>query len=70
MCTGSMSRDWDSEDKTAKSGWTSAEQEMTALIEDLISSGGIPPEIASEAMKLHDSGHPRQALKILLEALD
>ncbi|RLM87888.1 hypothetical protein [Haloarcula sp. Atlit-7R] len=59
-----------SDDEEARSGWTSDEQEIAKLVEEFISADEIPPEIAAEVEKLHDSGHPHQALELLLRSLD
>ena len=70
MCKNSMGRNRDSDNKAAQSGWGSDEQEAVSLVEDFISLDTVPPEIADEAEKLRDSGHPYQALNVLLESLE
>ena len=50
--------------------WTSDEQEIANLVEDLISSDEIPVEVRDKAKRLHDFGHSHDALKTILESLD
>ncbi|MDT3437353.1 hypothetical protein [Haloarcula sp. 1CSR25-25] len=57
-------------DNTPEQGWTSDEQEIANLVEDLITSDGIPVEVRDKAKRLHDSGHSHDALKTILESLD
>lgn len=65
-----MGHNRDADNKAAQSGWGSDEQEAVSLVDDFISLYTVPPEIANEAEKLCDSGHPYQALNVLLESLD
>jgi len=59
-----------SDNNTAQSEWTSDEQEVTGLVEDLISLNTIPTEVVDEAEELYDSGNYHQALNVLLESLN
>ena len=59
-----------SDDNPPEQGWASDEQEIATLVEDLITSDGIPAEVTDKAKKLHDSGHSHDALKTILESLD
>jgi hypothetical protein len=56
--------------RKAAHGWTSDEQEIANLVEDFITSNGIPVEVRNKAKRLHDSGHSHDALKTILESLD
>jgi len=59
-----------SDDNPPEQGWASDEQEIATLVEDFITSDGIPAEVSDKAKKLHDSGHSHDALKTILESLD
>ncbi|RLM88457.1 hypothetical protein D3D01_21140 [Haloarcula sp. Atlit-7R] len=70
MWDSGMENDQNSDNKVARSEWTSDEQEVARVVEDLVSSDAPPDKIADKAEKLHDSGRPHKALKFLLQSLD
>lgn len=70
MSVGIMGHKRNSDKNATQSERTSDEQEITGLIEDLISLDTIPTEVVNEAEELYDSGNHHQALNVLLESLN
>jgi hypothetical protein len=70
ICVDLMNTNRTSGDKGVRSGWTSDDQEVASVVDDYISLYIVPPEVADEAEKLRDSGHPQQALDVLLGSPD
>jgi len=65
-----MGRDRDPDDENAGDRWSSDEQEITALVEDWISSDKLPDEVADKAKEQYDSGHLHDALETILKSRD
>jgi len=62
-------------DQTSDSGeagdnWASDKQEISALVEDFITTDAVPSEVQNRALRLHNSGKSLAALKIILKSLD
>jgi hypothetical protein len=65
-----MDYDLGSDDENAGDGWNSHKREITALVEDWISSGKLSDEVADKAKEQYDSGRPYDALETILKSRD
>ncbi|NLV08221.1 hypothetical protein GOC83_19050 [Haloarcula rubripromontorii] len=54
----------------ASDSWSSAEQEIGALVEEFISQDVVSAEIKQKAERLHEAGDSHKALRVILDSLD